>query len=261
MKKFFVLAVSLLSSGVAFCQNPTGSSTGPGKVNVAIDMEKKAKKEAESKKLVGKLNDHFVFQVGTENWGGAPDSIANRTKTINKSFNVYVMLNKPFKSNPKFSLAYGIGIGTSNVFFKKTGADIGATGTRLNFPNLDSANSYKKFKLSYAYLEVPLELRFNNGGENNRNGFKAALGLKVGTLVNGHTKGKELQNRNGNTLNTNIDKVSTRKFFNGTRIAATARVGYGIFSLYASYAFTNVFKDGVAAPIKPIQVGLTISGL
>jgi hypothetical protein len=210
--------------------------------------------------LVKKAGDHLLIQIGSESWGNAPDSIKNRMGGFNKSFNIAIMFNKPFKSNPKFSLAYGIGFGSSNVFFKNTNVAIGATGTKLNFTNTANTDNYKKYKLSYTYLEVPLELRFNQRGENSRKGLKAALGLKVGTLVNAHTKGKELRNSAGQTLNSNVDKVVTRKFFNTSRVAATARVGFGVFSIYGQYQLGNLFKDGVAAPIKPMQIGLSISG-
>jgi hypothetical protein len=213
-----------------------------------------------TKAIIKKAGDHFMFQIGSESWGNAPDSIKTEMRGFNKSFNVAIMLNKPFKSNPKFSLAYGVGIGTSNVFFNKTNVDIGATGTKLNFVNTTNTNNYKKYKLSYAYVEVPLELRFNQLGDNTNKGLKAALGLKLGALVNAHTKGKDLQNSAGQAVNSNIDKVVTRKFFNSSRIAATARVGLGVFSIYGQYQLGNLFKDGVAAPIKPMQIGICIAG-
>jgi hypothetical protein len=44
-------------------------------------------------------------------------------------------------------------------------------------------------------------------------------------------------------------------------LAATARVGYGNFTLFGAYDLSGIFKDGVAANMKSLQIGLTISGL
>jgi hypothetical protein len=106
-----------------------------------------------------------------------------------------------------------------------------------------------------------LELRFTNDPENQAKSIKGAVGIKIGTLVNAHTKGKILRDRAGNTINSNTEKVSSKSYFNTTRLAATARVGYGAFSLFGAYNLTTMFKDGVAEDIKLLQVGLTISGL
>ena len=76
-----------------------------------------------------------------------------------------------------------------------------------------------------------------------------------------HTKGKNLQDKTDKIINSYIQKESAKHFFNSTRLAATARIGYGNFSLFGSYQINNMFKDGVAADTRLLQVGLTLSGL
>jgi hypothetical protein len=110
-------------------------------------------------------------------------------------------------------------------------------------------------------LEIPVEIRFTKNPLQSNKSFKMAFGVKVGTLLNAHTKGKTLQNKNGGTINTYVEKESNKRFFNATRISITGRVGYGNFSLFASYQVNNLFKDGVAPGIKPFQIGLCLSGL
>jgi len=56
-------------------------------------------------------------------------------------------------------------------------------------------------------------------------------------------------------------KETSKKFFNSTRLVGIARIGFGHFSLYGSYQITTLFKEGVAAEIRPYSIGLTISGL
>ena len=172
------------------------------------------------------------------------------------------MFDKPFKTDPHWSVAFGLGVNGSSMFFKRMSVDIDAVGTsRLPFTNLDSADRFKKYKLVTAYLEVPVELRYIFSPQKENKSWKAALGLKIGTLINAHTKGKTLQDKNGNTLNSYTEKVSKKSFFNSNRVVATARVGIGHFTLVGNYSVSSLLKDGTGADIRPYQLGLCISGL
>ncbi len=205
--------------------------------------------------------DHFMIQVSMDNWTGMPDSISSHKKGFSRGLNIYFMLDKQFKNSPKFSIAGGLGIGSSNMFFKKMNIDLKSNSGLLPFTAMDSTNHFKKYKLSTSYLEIPLEFRYTSNPNKPNGGFKAAIGLKIGTLINAHTKGKEVEDKNNNTVASYIQKESSKVFINSTRFMATARVGYGIFSVFGSYQLNNVLKDGTGAEMKLYQIGLTISGL
>jgi hypothetical protein len=214
-----------------------------------------------SKLMDGRAADHFMIQLGTNFWSGTADSVKNYIKGFNRSANVYVMFDKQFKNSPKFSLGIGIGVGTTNIYFKKMEARITANNSKLPFIRTDTGNNYKKYKIASAFLEIPIELRFTSNVENPNKAIKIALGAKVGTLINAHTRAKNIQNSAGTRLNNFTYKETAKSYFNTTRIALTARVGYGIYSLFGSYAISNVFKDGVTPDIKSGQIGICISGL
>jgi hypothetical protein len=91
--------------------------------------------------------------------------------------------------------------------------------------------------------------------------LKFAIGLKVGTMINAHTKGKDLQSKNNTLISSYTEKENSKKYFNGTRFMATARIGYGVFSLFGAYQLNNLLKDAAGAPMKLYQVGITLSGL
>lgn len=211
--------------------------------------------------ILNRAGDHIMVQLGTDIWTGAPDSINNRRTGLARGANIYVMKDKVFKSDKRFSVAFGVGISSSNVYFKNYKVDIISTASKLPFVNLDSSNRFKKYKLTTAFLEVPLEFRFTNNPDNAAKSIKGAIGVKVGTTLNVHTKGKTLQNKTGSTISNYVEKLSDRSFFNSTRLSVTGRVGYGNYSLFASYQINNLLKDGVGPEIKPLQVGLCISGL
>lgn len=224
-----------------------------------LNISAQNKKES---KILSRAADHIVLQLSSDHWIGAPDSIKNHMKGLSRGLNVYVMLDKPFKNSPNLSVAFGIGIGTSGVYFKNMGIDIKSKTAILPFNNLDTLDHFKKYKLATSYLEVPVEFRYTANPEKENKSIKAAIGFKVGTLLNAHTKGKTLQDKDGNNINTyTLKEISNKRFLSSTRISATARIGYGNFSLFGSYQLNNIFKDGAAADTRLFQVGLTLSGL
>lgn len=209
--------------------------------------------------LSNRSNDHFMLQFGFDKWSGSNDSTT--PSGFSRHFNIYFMLDKPFKNNPKFSVGLGVGIGSSNMFFEKKSIDLKSGSPRLPFARLDSATHFKKYKLTTVFLEAPIELRYNSNPENSNKGLKMALGVKVGTMVNAHTKGKTLVDKGGNTVNAFIMKENSKRFFNSTRLAVTGRVGVGIISLQGAYQITTLLKDGAGPVINPYSLGIAISGL
>lgn len=251
MKKIVLIAISCLFFSLAFSQDSTLITTGtPTRVANTKNI-----------KLPNRPGDHFMIQLSSDHWTGMPDSISSHQQGFSRGFNAYFMLDKPFRNSPKYSIGIGAGISTGNMTFNKMNVDLKATSDLLPFAATDSTNHFKKYKLTTAFLEVPLEFRFTSNPSNINKSVKAALGVKIGTLVNAHTKGKGLQDKNNSLINSYTQKETSKKFINSTRFMATARIGYGIFSLFGSYQLNNVLKDGAGPAMKMYQVGLTLSGL
>lgn len=208
--------------------------------------------------LSNRANDHLLFQVGYAKWTGVPDTIA--MGNFSKTFNIYFMLDRPFKSNPKLSIGIGAGIGSDHIHFNKVNIGIKEGGNTFPFTNVRDTNHFKKSKLATTYIEAPLEFRYSADPETGK-GFKFAIGFKAGTLFNAHTRNAKLENRNGTLINDYILKESSTRFINKTRFAATARVGYGHFSLFTSIQLNPTIRDGFGPKVRPISVGLTLSGL
>ena len=246
MKKITFIILGCLFISFAHAQETTTTTT--------VDTK--------SLKLPNRAGDHFMLQVSYDGWTGMPDSIASHQEGFSRGFNAYFMFDKPFKGSPKFSIGLGAGISTSNITFKNMNVDLKSSSSFLPFTQVDSTNHFKKYKLATSYLEVPLELRYTANTDNVNKSFKAALGFKIGTLVNAHTKGKTLQDKNNNTIGNYTEKIGSKRYLNSTRFSATARVGYGIISLFGTYQLNSVLKEGVGSPdMKLYQVGITISGL
>ncbi|MBY0482425.1 MAG: PorT family protein [Chitinophagaceae bacterium] len=220
-----------------------------------------SKKDWSKLDLSSRPADHFMIQYGSDAWTGRPDSV--RTGGFSRHFNIYFMMDKPFKTNPHYSLGIGAGLGTSNMFFKNTDVNIKAQTPKLPFTNVDSADHFKKFKLATIYLEIPVELRYYSNPENPMKSWKYAIGAKVGTLLKSYTKGKNLVNKTGTSYygSNYVQKDQMKRFMNGTSLALTGRIGYGIVSVDAAYYILGVLKDGTGPVMNKVSFGITISGL
>jgi hypothetical protein len=211
-------------------------------------------------KAVAKVGggDHFLVQYGGTSWAGKPDSIA--TKGFSRTFNMYLMFDFPFKTNPQWSVAIGPGIASDHIFFDGMYVGIKEATNTLNFRDDSDTTHFKKYKLSTAYLEAPVELRFTLHPENAKS-FKVAVGAKVGTLLSAWVKGKELVDKNGATVLDYTSKEKSKRFFNTNRLSVMGRIGYGNFSIFSSYTINTLFKEGVGPTVRPWSIGLTLSGL
>jgi hypothetical protein len=242
MNKFLFLVVFVLPAVVVF---PQDSPNPENKKRPPVDM-------------TNRPNDHFMIQFGYADWAGIPDSI--NKKGFSKSFNVYFLFDFPFKTNPNLSIAVGPGISTDHILFANTRVGIKDRSAAISFANVSDTDHYKKTKLATAYLEAPVELRYSANPQNGK-GFKAAVGIKVGTLLNAHTRNTKYENKSGSGLGEHVLKESSKNFFNRNRLCLTARAGYGHFSLFGSYQVTTLFKDGEGPVVRPFTIGITLSGL
>lgn len=253
MKKTLVLGLLLIAVGFAFSQDST-------KVQDTTKPSKPVKKDW-SKVNMNRSNDHFLLQVGIDSWSGKPDSID--TKTLSRSFGIYLLMDFPFKTNPHFSVALGIGASTSSMYFKDIYIDISGkdNSPTMRFQNVKDTTHFKKFKLQTAFLEIPLEFRYTSNPEYPNKGWKGAIGAKIGTMLSAGTKGKNLLDGSDNTINSFTQKEKSKKYFNKTRLAATGRFGYGSISLFTVWQINAFIKEGLGPDVRPWTIGITISGL
>lgn len=249
----FVLCLFIISVGVAAAQDST-------KVQDSVKSNKPAKKDW-SKVNMNRSNDHLLIQLGRDGWANKPDSLD--PKSLSRSFGIYIMMDFPFKTNPHFSVALGLGVSSSNMYFKDTYIDIsGKTNTNaLRFQNVKDTTHFKKFKLQTSVLEIPVEFRFTSNPENPGKSWKLAAGAKIGTMLSAVTKGKNLLSSSGGTVNDFTQKEKAKRFFNKTRFAVTGRAGYGSLSLFTVYQVNAFIKEGMGPDVRPYTIGLTISGL
>lgn len=212
-------------------------------------------KSGSSKKLP--KADRFMIGIYQDLWQDTPDSID--TRGINQGFSFSTMYDYPIKSS-KFSLGAGIGIGAHNYY--SDGA-VSSFKDSTFFTAMPDTINYKINKLSTAYLDIPLEVRFRTKHEKKSKQFKIAIGGKIGMLLSSHTKYK------GDGYKTNLEgdietfdkKEKTYDIENieKLRYGATFRVGRGSWNLFAYYSLSQLFENGKGPEMYPISVGLMVT--
>jgi hypothetical protein len=252
MKKIFVLCFFITCAGIVLGQDSTRVQD--------TAKTKKATKKDWSKVNMNRSNDHLLLQVGRDGWANKPDSID--PKGLSRSFGIYIMMDFPFKTNPHFSVALGLGVSSSNMYFKDTYIDISGKNTNaLRFQNVKDTTHFKKFKLQTSFLELPVEFRYTSNPENPNKSWKLVAGAKIGTMLSAVTKGKNLLSGSGGKVNDFTQKEKAKRYFNKTRFAVTGRVGYGSLSLFTVYQVNAYVKEGQGPDVRPYTIGLTLSGL
>ena len=206
--------------------------------------------------IVKPSRDFLMLQFNYVNWIKKPDSV--KTKPFGYGFNGFLCYDFPIK-HTKLSFAAGLGINVSVVYLdlqRIANTDTGVLGQQVRFIPDPIDTAFKRYKFVTSYLQAPFELRYFSNILNRNKGFKAAIGLQVGTLLGAHTKALT------SVAGTNVKlKDDTKRYVSPWNFAATARVGWGNFSLFASYNLTNVFKENAGPPITPMSLGFCLTGL
>ena len=205
--------------------------------------------------IVKAARDFLMIGVAYDNWLRKPDSV--KTKPFAYTFNVHLCYDFPIKKT-KLSFAAGLGVSASVVYLNQqviANTDTaGALKDAARF--IPDTTHFKRYKFVTTYISAPFELRYFSNQQNRNKGFKAAIGLQIGTLLGAHTKGLTA------VEGTNVKyKVDTKRYVSPWDFAATARIGWGNFSISGSYNLTTVFKENAGPPITPISVGICFTGL
>jgi hypothetical protein len=207
-----------------------------------------------------KSQDHVMVELGYDNWVGSTDSM--NIKGFNHSENVYLMYAWPFKSDGRLSVAAGVGVGSSNIYFAHQEVMVAAYQNQtLAFPDEEGEPHFKRYKLTTTYLEFPVELRFALDPEHMDHSWKFAFGVKIGLMLSAYTKGKDQVDVTGRLLGSYVEKESSKQFFSTAEFTPTIRVSKGVIGFFAQIHANPLIKGSAGPPVFPISGGIVLSGL
>lgn len=182
----------------------------------------------------------FGGDIFTDIWMNHPEGADVRG--FNQGANFFGMYNFPIGES-NFSFAIGAGMGFHNLYSKSIIEDIKAD--TIKFMRLPDTVSMKRTKLGLSYIDLPLEFRFKTASK-----FRAAIGIKVGYLVDAKVKYKYAK--------ADIEKAKQVSNVEKFRFGPTLRIGYSWFSLYAYYSVTKIFRKNKGPDeLYPISLGIT----
>lgn len=187
----------------------------------------------------------FGLDVFSDIWQDKPNTLED--KTINPGVNIFGSYNYMVgESNVSFSP--GIGLSVHNLL---TDSWLRVNNDSAYFEPIPDTLSYKKYKMTATYFDIPIELRFKSKSE-----FRVAVGFKFGFLLKAHTKYKG-ENYIEGTNDEVIIKTSKFNFVEKNHYGFTGRIGYKWLNVYCYYQLSTLFEKGNGPEMYPVSIGIT----
>lgn len=184
------------------------------------------------------------FDFYSDIWQKLPDNVD--PSWLNRSINVFGLYNNQMGES-KFDFSYGLGVSVHNLYMDALPYDMGGY---TEFVNIPDSISYDKAKITLAYVDIPLEVRYRA-----KSGFRAYFGFKFSVLVHQHSKFVGEDPEVGYNVTIKRDDVRYLELWEYT---VYARVGYKWINLFGAYQLQSTFKKDQGPQTYPISVGLSI---
>ncbi len=207
-------------------------------------------------------DDRFIITFFTDFWQDLPGDMS--LKSIQRGISISALQDMPL-SRTNFSIAAGLEF-TSHNLYSDHRYLYRVNNNKFDFFPIDKAHEYNKNKLSLNYLEVPVQFRYRSR-ELPRT-FRLYAGMKVGWLVNAHTKfaGKTYWYLTYDGDDTEATPTSRKikikehrlKNIADYRIGITGTIGYGNVNLHMYYPLTAIFTENSAKDARLLSLGLSI---
>jgi len=177
-----------------------------------------------------------------------------KARAINHGANVFGTYNIPFGKSD-FGFAIGLGLSSHNIFGNFI---VNSTSDSTWLFKIPDSVSYKRSKMTLAYLEVPIEFRFKSKSK-----VSVGVGFKAGFLVGSSTKyigdgGFETENYTLKETGKQRVKFWGIKNLEQFTYGPTLRVGYKWFNVTGYYMISHLFTKNRGPEMYPISVGFVL---
>ena len=170
----------------------------------------------------------------------------NQSASLEVNIN-FVEYNISLKDH-RIGIVSGLGLSWNNYKFDNS-LTIDKMEDGLIHPIDIEENNFKKSKLMVSYLTLPLMLEVQIPVNGHSNSLFISGGMVGGLNIGSHTKVKNDHSKDKDRGSFNI---------NPFKYSAIAQIGLRNFSLYATYSFSSLFKDGKGPEMYPFSIGLSL---
>ncbi len=195
------------------------------------------------------FNGYMTASGATTMPTGSEGFDINQGKSLYMGFNFYELGIPIYKHH--VVLLTGLGIDYNNYRFKNNYSPFGTPDSSGAYVTRD----YEQNRLKTFYATMPLMLGLDFS-KPDKKGFHVAAGVVGGVRIGSYTK--EKYNEGNDVIKTN---TRGEHDLNPFRLSAQARVGYGDFTVFASYALTEMFRENTGKPeLYPFNFGISFGG-
>ena len=235
------------------------SETGNKEHDIDIDKDVNPKPPAKSRSHWGGFdlgfNNFFTDQTSTSLPKGYDYLDLNSGKSVQVGLNLFKHDFNIYKRYIVFTT--GIGLTLNNYRFnsnKSLRPDSIPLQADFDYNDKGEQISYKKNKLAVNYVTVPLLIQFNTN-KHLKKSIHFAAGMLFSYKFNSHLK--LVYDKNGDKQKTKRqDDFSIEPF----RYDATVRIGFRNYTIFGSYAISELFKNKQGPTVHPFAVGLQLAG-
>ncbi|HNP33057.1 MAG TPA: porin family protein [Flavobacterium sp.] len=191
--------------------------------------------------------DQFYFNITYNALQHRPDGI-NQNK-LSPGMALGFLRDMPI--NKKRTVAIATGLGYSLAIYNQNLAIYNSGGTNT-YQVIDPENPYSKNKLSFHYVDLPIEFRWRNSTPESHIFWRVYSGVKLSYLFYD-------QYKSVSSLGT--IKQSNNKDFNQFQYGIYLAVGWNTWNFYAYYGLNPMFKSSAKIDGQSIDVNTTNFGL
>lgn len=212
---------------------------------------------SQSEELMRKYTNNF--DIFTDIWTDVPEEMD--MQAINLGYNISASYIIPIE-NTNFGVLLGLGITGHNLYSDAVQVDVldaaGSPTGEVEFMKLDSilsGVSYTRNKIALTYAEVPFEIRYYNPD----NGIKVSAGMRIGFLLDSHSKYNGQDYLFGNEDDNIKFKIKDLDNISEYRFTPFVRVGWKWVNVTASYGLTGMYEQNQGPQMRPISLGLSFT--
>jgi hypothetical protein len=210
------------------------------------------------------LPGHLIFDFGLNSWSNTPVG-ASMDLWKSKDLNITYLYDLPI-GDGGLTFTPGVGLSMEKFAFDNNTtltSTISNSGARtINVTQLETiylnAKSFKRTKLSTNYVDVPLEFRWYARPGNYGQGFRVALGGKVGILYSSYTKVKMEDEARDPKMVKDRQELGVNPF----RYGILARIGWGGIGFFGYYELSKKFDNPPPGGenTKTFSFGISLTG-